>query len=731
MALVCIGMVLSGSQAIAREAVECILGQDGIDLEVFLVGSDSDQSFPPSPDSRVRRLTRSRLPTQIQLLELLANESTAPFLLCLYPNQLLLPDALATVLADMRDDESIEMTYTLQFPADESGHISRERYHLQWSRALQLQGFNPTKVEDFLSREFLLDTIRVYRREALCTKVLCGHKGYSAYGFIWSVHCLLKTKLKPEPACISKGTLIVSAPNRLALRDYLRRVTALLHYRAHLQTGFSWSEVVFRAFWYFCLNSPVADAWHRGSEMIRHWQIRSGLSTRCYWLFVRLFGRWPPPEPAAAGTAATNARKRVGYYIWQYPVRSQTFVQREVAALLKAGQDVVVMTEIEPEHDFITELKPLLAGSVIRQEAVTRVTHESLKWKMFRRSPLRYVGLKLFILGTHYHPKKSRRFDKELFRTALRLASLAEKQGVDHLHSPWADNCAFVALIASRLLRIPYSLQARAHDIHRQDYQFALQEKFLNADFVITNTRYNVGQIRAIVGDEHAGKIKLIYNGLNIRQFQPERERRPDGDELRLLCVARLIEQKGLTYLLQACRRLLDSGLKLRLDIVGGFEDIFVNYYIELKRLHQALELESTVHFAGSLPFEAVLAYYQEADIFVLPCVIAQDGSRDIIPNAVLESMAMQLPVISTTVTGLPEMVDDGLSGFLVAPHDVEALVSAIRTLAQSASLRSRFGLAGRKKVERQFDSDINVSRYRELFGNSGKPQLPQGNNDG
>ena len=114
-------------------------------------------------------------------------------------------------------------------------------------------------------------------------------------------------------------------------------------------------------------------------------------------------------------------------------------------------------------------------------------------------------------------------------------------------------------------------------------------------------------QIQAIIGDDHAGKIKLIYNGLNIRQFQPERERNAGGDELRLLCVARLIEQKGLTYLLRACRQLLDSGLKLRVDIVGGFEDVFMNYYIELKRLHQLLGLENTVHFAGYLPFEEAL----------------------------------------------------------------------------------------------------------------------------
>ena len=103
----------------------------------------------------------------------------------------------------------------------------------------------------------------------------------------------------------------------------------------------------------------------------------------------------------------------------------------------------------------------------------------------------------------------------------------------------------------------------------------------------------------------------------------------------------------------------------------------------------------------------------------LLPCVIARDGSRDIIPNSVLEAMAMRLPVVSTTVTGLPEMVDDGHSGFLVPPHNVEALVSAIERLARSASLRSEFGLAGRSRAEQLFDSDINVARFRELFDHS------------
>ena len=158
------------------------------------------------------------------------------------------------------------------------------------------------------------------------------------------------------------------------------------------------------------------------------------------------------------------------------------------------------------------------------------------------------------------------------------------------------------------------------------------------------------------------------------------------------------------------------AGLNVRCDIVGGFEDIFMNYYIELKSLHRALKLESAVHFVGSVPFDDVMDYYRKADIFVLPCTLAKDGSRDIIPNSVLEAMAMHLPVVSTLVTGLPEMVDHGQTGFLVPPGDVDALVLAIQKLALSPELRAAFGATGRKKVEHRFDSAKNVAGYQRLF---------------
>lgn len=412
----------------------------------------------------------------------------------------------------------------------------------------------------------------------------------------------------------------------------------------------------------------------------------------------------------------TPGPKSVGYYIWQYPVRSQTFVQREVAALRRLGCDIVVFSEIRAEHEFVEAIKPILSDTLQSMPALSRDSLAHLKKKFFRKYPVRYLCLYLFVIGRRYHVIKNRRFDKATFAWSLNLAAQAEMRGIQHLHAPWADRCAFVALIAARMLGISCSVQARAHDIHRRSYTHGLKLRIDNADFIVTNTAYNVGHICSILGPEKAVKVSHIYNGLNLEQFKPAPRVDRDRPEIRLLSIGRLVEQKGMDVLLHACRLLRDQGVNFRCDIVGGAEEEGMNVYIRLRRLHRELGLESQVHFVGPVAFDRVLPYLREADIFVLPCVIAGDGSRDVIPNSVLEAMAMKLPVVSTSITGLPELVDQGRTGLLVPPGDADALASAIQTLISSPAQRRAFGEAGRLKVEQMFDSRKNVQAYRQLF---------------
>jgi glycosyltransferase involved in cell wall biosynthesis len=178
-----------------------------------------------------------------------------------------------------------------------------------------------------------------------------------------------------------------------------------------------------------------------------------------------------------------------------------------------------------------------------------------------------------------------------------------------------------------------------------------------------------------------------------------------------------LIEQKGLVYLLKACRILKEQGCRFNCRVIGGAEEpLYTRYFDNLKQLHEDLALEDCVFFVGAQSFGKVLESYRTADVFVLPCVVAEDGSRDITPNALMEAMAMRLPVVSTTVTAIPEIVDDGISGLLVPPGDERVLGAAVIRLSKDPLLRHRLGKNARSKIEAQFDITRNIEKLVHLF---------------
>jgi glycosyltransferase involved in cell wall biosynthesis len=133
-------------------------------------------------------------------------------------------------------------------------------------------------------------------------------------------------------------------------------------------------------------------------------------------------------------------------------------------------------------------------------------------------------------------------------------------------------------------------------------------------------------------------------------------------------------------------------------------------------QLYKELNLENEVHFSGAIAFKDVLHKYKTADIFVLPCVISGDGSTDITPNSIIEAMAAKLPVISTTITAIPEIIENRVSGILVEPHDAAALATQIIRLTQDANLRQMIGENARKRVEEKFGIEKNVKFLKELF---------------
>ena len=396
---------------------------------------------------------------------------------------------------------------------------------------------------------------------------------------------------------------------------------------------------------------------------------------------------------------------------------SQTFVRREIEALRKHGLSLEVFAEAAEDVDLLAERDRglLTTTGYLLPIDPKRLSRYQREFRRDRR--LAYYHLCLFIMSRRYGRTKTLARDKLLFDQVVYIAGHLREAGIDRVHSPWGDRAGFALMLAAKLLGIPFSLQIRAHDLHDPSYHQALREMLPSADFVITNTQYNRPFIQALMMGSGT-EIHTIYNGINLAEFDPPERLAATGVPTRILCVARLVEQKGLTYLLDACALLRDRNFSFTCDVIGGTEEpLYTAYWQHLKEKHHRLELESCVFFRGAQPFATVMEAYRAADVFVLPCVVARDGRRDITPNAVIEAMAMKLPVISTPIAGLAEIVEHGTSGLLVPPEDPVALADGIEQLTRDRALADMLGENARQRIESRFDADKNVLARLRLFG--------------
>jgi glycosyltransferase involved in cell wall biosynthesis len=429
------------------------------------------------------------------------------------------------------------------------------------------------------------------------------------------------------------------------------------------------------------------------------------------------------PRPSAVGDApppAMTGAPRIAYCVWHFPVLSQTFVRREVQALRKSGVPLTVLADDVEDVQLLGEEERALIGSTRYLRPIKRRLLARYRRRFRRRRPLTYLNLFLYILSRRYGLTKTWAGDRRLFRNVLYLAGHIDDAGADRVHAAWGDRSGFTAMMAARLLDLPFSVQVRAHDLHDPTYRDALRETVRHADFVITNTLYNRPFIEAL-GRNGGPRVHTIYNGVELARFDPPPRPREEGRPLAVLCVARLVEAKGLVHLLDACALLRDRGLAFRCDVIGGPEhDLYGDYRERLMARHRELGLQEHVRFLGARPFAAVMDAYARADVFVLPCVVDHYGRRDITPNALIEAMAMKLPVVSTAMTGILEIVESGESGLLVPPGDPRTLADAVERIARDESLARALGEHARARVESRFDIDRNVHERVRVFASHG-----------
>ncbi len=402
------------------------------------------------------------------------------------------------------------------------------------------------------------------------------------------------------------------------------------------------------------------------------------------------------------------------YVIGTYPGVSSTFIDREIRMMRQWGLTMHLLSIRQPDQQ----------KSLSREQQENRrevIYLLPVRWGEFLRGQLFFLFKKpgtylgtLFYLLTRRHPTcRDWTMTVLHFAEGVYAAYLLRSRGVNHLHAHFVDRAATVALVAGRLLGIPYSLAVHAgEDIYV--HPVLLPEKFAEAKFVISCTQYNLDYLQHKLGISDLDKKAFaIHHGLDFEHYGTAPQ--PQTPPL-LLSVGRLVEKKGLDYLIRACRRLKDQGRKFVCHIIGSGPE-----RDRLVALIQELGLQETVFLRGVLPHDQVLEEYNRATLFALPCVQGQDGSLDGIPNVLPEAMASWLPVVSTPVSAIPELITDGVNGLLVPPQDDVALTDALARLLDDAALRQQLGAQGRRSVAEAFDLDQNVRAVYDVFMRLGR----------
>jgi glycosyltransferase involved in cell wall biosynthesis len=284
-----------------------------------------------------------------------------------------------------------------------------------------------------------------------------------------------------------------------------------------------------------------------------------------------------------------------------------------------------------------------------------------------------------------------------------------ERLGIDHLHVHFANIPAATAEIAQKLTGIPFSMTAHAKDIYLTD-DVALDRRMGSAEFVLTCTEYNRRYLEAVSTSDTP--IYRSYHGIDLTRFRPRGETAETVTfaqaPLNILSVGRFCEKKGFPDLLDACHQLKQAQVPFRCQIVG-----FGPLASRLQGQIATLGLEGDVTLVGKLTQDEVIEQYHRADVFVLPCLVTEDGDRDGIPNVLLEAMATGLPVVSTAISGITELVQSGTNGLLVPEKDAAAIAQALTLLAQAPSLRQELGRAGRRTVHQNFTLEHNVGQVK------------------
>ena len=423
---------------------------------------------------------------------------------------------------------------------------------------------------------------------------------------------------------------------------------------------------------------------------------------------------------------------KIAYIMKGFPRLSETFISNEILLLEQQGMKLHVFA-----------IKSLSEGKIhsVVNQIRTPVTYlpeddstadvDIWKWIkihlpkffgdhcfIFFKRPFAYLTalLQMFCFSLKYRDgfftKLKRVYFKDFIRAGYIASFILRCPGFSHLHAHFCHGSTTMTMFVSRLTGIPFSFTAHAKDIYlpKLNPGNLLSLKIKRAQFVATCTDANRVHLQKICPT--ATHIQTIYHGLNISLFKANGSLTQPKNPPIILAVGRSVAKKGFPYLVQACQILKDKGYEFQCQIIGeeGEQTPLIKQLIRVSALEDVVILKSWVSQ------EELRQIYSDAACFVLPCQIVENGDRDGIPNVLVEAMAMEIPVISTAISGIPELIENEVDGLLVSEKNVGALAEAIEKIITNPELKSKLAKNGREKVCRLFDSKVTTMALKALF---------------
>ena len=406
----------------------------------------------------------------------------------------------------------------------------------------------------------------------------------------------------------------------------------------------------------------------------------------------------------------------VAYICQSFPDTTLTFIAREIEAIRRLGTKVSIIANRQPpEPSRLGELEKYLSETTYIQP----ISYPVLIYchiKTFLRRPATY--LRQFSCVLHYTKGRYEQRIRalKLFAGSAVVSEQIRKQGAQHMHAHFTANAATLAYFASQFTGVPYSITA--HNTFMTD-TLLLVPKLRAALFLAVISDYARNYLISRYPDVRglADKLRVVRCGIHASEFVTVATDRQGGrpKTANIVSVAQLVPRKGFDILLRALKHVSDAGYDYRCQIIGDGPE-----KAALDKLVNELGVADSVEFVGRVALADVRAALVEADLFCLACRRTRDGDEDGIPVALMEAMATGVPCISTRVAGIPELVEDRVTGLLADDGDVQQLSAAICELIDDKSLGSDVVARARSRIENEFDIDVNAEKLNQCFLLSG-----------